>query len=116
MDTGIRLPVIAINLQSSVGDQQAGRCVMLRCTNDSALQRWKIVVAAFGATHSYLAGPRIERQGLGCELYVFFTAIAEGWRGPFFRSLFEPQDKGLRVGDGGPDLFQIQGAIRYGVV
>jgi hypothetical protein len=43
----------------------------------------KIVVAEMRAAHSYIAGPRIERQGLGCELYVFFTALAEGWRGPF---------------------------------
>jgi hypothetical protein len=43
----------------------------------------KIVVAEFGAAHSYLTGPRIEHQGLGGGLYVFFTAIAEGWRGPF---------------------------------
>ena len=42
------------------------------------------MVAEFRAAHSYIAGPRIERQGLGCELYVFFTALAEGWRGPFF--------------------------------
>ena len=41
------------------------------------------MVAEIGAAHSYLAGPRIERQGLGGGLYVFFTAVAEGWRGPF---------------------------------
>jgi hypothetical protein len=56
---------------------------MLQRNNKFAVQRWKIVVAEIGAAHSYLAGPRIERQGLGGGLYVFFTAVAEGWRGPF---------------------------------
>jgi hypothetical protein len=41
-----------------------------------------------------LAGPRIERHGLGEELYVFFTAVAEGWRGPFLLTRLVARHRG----------------------
>lgn len=48
----------------------------------------QIVVTESGATHSYLAGPRIGRHGLGsCSPYVFFTARAEGGAVPPFLGL-----------------------------
>ena len=55
------------------------------------------MVAEFSAAHSYLAGPRIERQGLGEELYVFFTAVAEGWRGPFLSTRLIAQHRSYGV-------------------